>query len=389
MMVMMVVFVLTAIVAGFAYSMKVEMRLARTDNFDSDLEWVGRGAVEVAKFALCQKPPGQQNIDALNQSWAGGTAGMTNDPLVDLGIDLKNIPFGPDAKASVTITDMERKWNINALANPRNPQAAPIIEQALHVMGVGDSALVSTISDSILDWVDPDDMRHFNGAENDYYMHLDPPYFCKDGYIDDLSELLLIKGVTPEMYSSTTVRAAYQMRSASPFARNDDIPVYPYHFDDLFTIMGSGRINVNTASAAVLQLIPGMDPEIAESIVRRRAGDDGIDGTDDDMPFQSAAQIPMPGMPPGMTPPPGVGGFPGGFPRPGQPGMPGQPGQPGGLPPGAPAGLLLQSLLDVRSSYFEVKVDAEINGYKRTYYAILHRPQGRPNDPEILRFYSN
>ena len=41
----------------------------------------------------------------------------------------------------------------------------------------------------------------------------------------------------------------------------------------------------------------------------------------------------------------------------------------------------------VFSQYFEVKIDAEAAGYKRTYYAVIYRPRGR--DAQTIRFYSN
>lgn len=350
--VMMVIIVLSALVGGFAYSMKVEMRLAQNDNHDSELEWIGRGGVEWARFAITQKCPGQANIDALNQSWAGGT-GCTNDPLTAAGADLKNLPFGPNGVAHVTIIDMERKWNINALANPRSPQPM-VFQQAFNLMGISDPSQVSTITDSIFDWVDPDDQKHFNGAEADYYMHLSPPYYCKNGFIDDLSELLLIKGIEPEMYSASNSMAAYQMRASHSSVFNRAPPVYNAHLEDLFTTMGRGRINVNTASALTLQLIPGVDAEAAANIIRARAGMDGVDGTEDDVPFMNVGQINGQNIP-GMS----VG----------------------------PAASGLTQFCDVRSYYFEVTVLAEISGSQRTYHAIIQRQPSRPNDPQIVRFY--
>lgn len=348
---MMVIFVLSVIVGGFVYSMKVEMKLAHNDNYDAELEWIARGGIEWAKFALVQKCPGQANIDALNQPWAGGT-GCTNDPLTAAGVDLKNIPFGPNGVAHVTIVDMERKWNINAIANPKGIQNN-VLQQIFNVMGINDPSTTSTIIDSIADWIDQDDQRRFNGAEGDYYTHLNPPYFCKDGYIDDLSELLLIKGVDPEMYSVSNTMAAYQMRADNSL-RDRPPPSYSAHFDELLTTMGRGRINVNTASALVLQTIPGMDAETAASIIKARAGLDGIDGTDDDVPFQNAGQIngqTIPGMSFG------------------------------------PSLSAITQFCDVRSFYFEVTVEAEINGAKRTYHAILARHPSRPMEPQIIRFY--
>jgi hypothetical protein len=56
------------------------------------------------------------------------------------------------------------------------------------------------IADSILDWIDnsSDEPREF-GAKDEYYMSLDPPYYCRSGIPDSLDELLLVRGVTPKL----------------------------------------------------------------------------------------------------------------------------------------------------------------------------------------------
>jgi hypothetical protein len=40
---------------------------------------------------------------------------------------------------------------------------------------------------------------------------------------------------------------------------------------------------------------------------------------------------------------------------------------------------------DVRSRTFQVQVDADVGGYKRTFYAILGR--NSPRDVQVLSFY--
>ena len=194
-LVMLTVIVLSAIVGSLAISMSTEMRLARNTDYDAQMEWMGRSGIELARYALANKCPEQRNIDALNQFWAGGTSPCSND--VE-NIPLKNVPLGP-GHISVTITDMERKWDINLVANPRQPQKE-ILQKALTEVGVTDAEQSSTIIDSIIDWINPNESAGFSGAKSDYYMHLNPPYFCKNGQIDDISELLLIKGITPEIY---------------------------------------------------------------------------------------------------------------------------------------------------------------------------------------------
>ena len=69
-----VILVLAVLAGGFAYSMRVEMRLARNSNYDAQSEWLGRSGVELARYVLSQqsKVPNQGGYEALNQKWAGG-----------------------------------------------------------------------------------------------------------------------------------------------------------------------------------------------------------------------------------------------------------------------------------------------------------------------------
>jgi hypothetical protein len=55
------------------------------------------------------------------------------------------------------------------------------------------------IADSILDWLDEDSDPRPNGSELEYYSVLPTPYAPKNGPIDSVEELLLVRGVTPEL----------------------------------------------------------------------------------------------------------------------------------------------------------------------------------------------
>lgn len=388
MLVMLVIFALTVIIAAFAYSMTVEMRLAQITDYDVELQWMGRSGVEMARYALAIKCPGYEGVDALNQFWAGGTAPCSNDLPP---ISLKNFPLGP-GKISVTITDMERKFDINLVAGgvPGQVPQMDLLQKALMAAGVTDPGQSSTIIDSIVDWVTPNSDPHANGAKDEYYTHLPIPYHCKSGPIDDLSELLLIKGITPDLYwgeSSTNHppggyqgkvaarfdRAAAQTRSR--FSNEADQSAAPVALTALFSAMGN-KLNINTASAQTLQLLPGMDPSTAARIIQQRAGPDGIDGTDDDAPFHSIGEVS------GILPPGAGGAPPGAPPRP----LPPVPGPPGSPPvPAQQTGLA--AYCDVRSYVFEVRVEAEINNYKRTFVGIVSRNGSDPSQIECVRFH--
>jgi len=341
--VMMVIVVFSVLAAGLAFSMKVEMQLARNVESESEMEWLGRSGVELARYVLAQQMNcPNEPYDALNQKWAGGPGGScsTNGPLADISLDHVQLGRG---KFSVKITDLERKVNIN-FANRE------IIQQALDSMSV-ELFTASTILDSIEDWRDPNTSPHVNGAESDYYLNLPQPYIAKDGPLDDVSELLLVRGVTSEIYwgPGRTNRAAQPVQSSSPGGTGNLDEGYSSGLVDLFNTIGRLQININTASAGVLQLVPGIDRTMAERIVKERRGLDDMDGTEDDTPYHNPTEIgPLVGLP-------------------------------------ATIASQLTRYCTVRSFTFEVTVDVEIDRYKRRLVALVFR--NSPRDVQILNMH--
>ncbi|MGD1088721.1 MAG: helix-hairpin-helix domain-containing protein [Verrucomicrobiota bacterium] len=341
--VMCAIVVLSIMAAAFALSMKVETTLARRANSEQQLLWLGRSGVELARYVLSEQMaiPGEP-YDSLNQIWAGGPGGPgeTNSPLV--GISLDNYQVG-DGTVSIKIVDLERKANIN-MAN------TPELQQALTVMGV-DADDISVVSDSIQDWIAPAGPPRTAGAESDYYQSLTPPYYAKNAPIDDLSELLQVRGVTPEMYwgSDATNHAPSIFQHKLGLGTSpDEAPDYPFGLVDIFTPVSAGHININTADTNVLQMIPGVDAATAAAIVQQRAGPDGVEGTSDDTPFQSVNQLAAIGVNPQTV-------------------------------------RQLIRVCTTRSYTFEVHITAQINDYKREYVAILFR--NSPTDIQVLSFY--
>lgn len=282
--VMLVVFVLAAIAGGFAYNVKVETTLARNAQDDYEYEWLARSGMEYAKWALGQQMGAvqEQQFDALNQFWAGRKFD-TNDFFE--GHSLNGIQLGR-GEFSVVITDLQSKFNIN-LANEE------ILNYAAELIGI-DTADRPVIVDSILDWMDRDDRPRINGVETDHYQSLDPPYLCKDGPMDDLSELLFVNGVTEDMFYGTPahlLNTDNMSRQERWEFRKADIPVYSNSFVNLFTTMGFPRINPNTVTAPDAFQLFGMDQLQAQEILTYRAGLDGVDGTEDDVPFQSPMEL--------------------------------------------------------------------------------------------------
>lgn len=55
------------------------------------------------------------------------------------------------------------------------------------------------LADAILDFIDDDDLPRPNGCESEYYGSLSPSYPAKNSPLESLDELLLVRGVTPEL----------------------------------------------------------------------------------------------------------------------------------------------------------------------------------------------
>ncbi len=143
---------------------------------------------------------------------------------------------------TVRIIDDSGKVDINAASEV-------VLKNLVLNAGVSDEE-ADTIVDSIMDWKDPDDLHRLHGAESDYYLSLQNPYKAKNARFDSLEELLLVKGVTPDILYGTPERKG---------------------LIDLLTVYTKkNRININVAPREVLLAIPGMTPELADSIISSR-----------------------------------------------------------------------------------------------------------------------
>lgn len=341
--VMICITVLSILAATFALQMKVETKLAMNASSETELTWLGRSGVELARYVLAQQLTiNQEPWDSLNQKWAGGPGSLmtSNSPLENISLTDYHLGNG---QFSVKITDLERKVNINVADQN-------VLEQALRLVGV-DAGDIPSVAGSILDWIDVDDNTHIGGTESDYYQSLDPPYFAKNKPMDDLSELLFIRGVTPEIYwggvATNHTPAAFQNKLGLARPGLQELG-YPVGLSDIFTPLSTGRLNINTASLTTLQMIPGVDENIAAEIIRLRSGPDGADGTEDDIPFRNPGELVNAGLNNQIV------------------------GQ-------------ITRFCDVRSKTFEVQVDAEVGGYHRHFVAILGRIS--PKDVQVLSFY--
>lgn len=95
------------------------------------------------------------------------------------------------------LADEGGKININALI-ALDPAGETLYNALLKLPN-----MTPEIADAIVDWVDNNEDARPNGAESAYYRGLAQPYSAKNGPLNTLDELLLVKGVTPQLLYGT------------------------------------------------------------------------------------------------------------------------------------------------------------------------------------------
>jgi general secretion pathway protein K len=120
-----------------------------------------------------------------------------------------------------------------------------------------------TIVDSILDWRDEDDLHGLNGAENDYYHSLPDPYDCKNGDFDSVEELLLVRGVTKEVFYGGLKDMVTVHSDKRTISKNAGLMRRS-------GVAFSNKISINAASEMMLRALPSMTDELVQEIITYR-----------------------------------------------------------------------------------------------------------------------
>lgn len=148
---------------------------------------------------------------------------------------------------------------------------------------------------SVLDWLDEDDVAGAEGAEEPYYRRQSPSYSCKNSAMEQLAELLLIRGFTPADYRGEDADHDGQLDDGendgarSQPMDNGDGELRP-GLVDLLRCTGGSQINLNTAPEPVLRTLP-VSEQAVEQILAYRRFDEHSGGQLDDHVFRSAEDI--------------------------------------------------------------------------------------------------
>ncbi len=207
---LLVVAIVTAI--SVELSWRFDLAITRAEN-----RWYGvqanaylKGAEEFAFMALKfdkeeDNRKGVQ-VDSLDEFWAAQAAEFPTD----------------EGWVSGRLEDAQARFNINQLRAKVDDKARRSAEiykhftapqrrfiRLLQSVNLGDeesplyldSTTAQNITEAVIDWLDNDaNVTGFGGAESDFYGQLDPPYTVPNGPMASVTELNLIRGMTPVLY---------------------------------------------------------------------------------------------------------------------------------------------------------------------------------------------
>lgn len=239
------VVLLAAMVVTFSYETQVDgahaqSTLAALEAFSAARSGIAMGMSLLAADLLEDEYSGLEPHDSLLDIWAQG------------------IPFQAvnESLVQVRVADEFGKIPVNYLVDPVTLQyregdiVAEGIERALVYLFDQREAEGQMIVDALIDWMDREgegsEAVRGDGAEDEYYMGLEIPYAPKNGPMDSIEELLLIRGITPEVFFGDP--------------ELEQVPL-----SELLTVHGHplGAINPNTAPFEVLD---AMLPESGSSL---------------------------------------------------------------------------------------------------------------------------
>ncbi|MHC4166321.1 MAG: type II secretion system minor pseudopilin [Planctomycetota bacterium] len=243
-----VVYVLAALgtfAFALAYRTKIGLCQAQLSIDRAQQDQMALAACAQACRLLARDDP---NVDSQQDIWSGWHA---------LAMPLE--PTGRRLSGQVWWRLMDESARINVNLAP--------LDVLLRIEEIDQAAVAS-----IMDWMDEDDIPNPDGAESEYYAGLSPGYACRNGPLESLEELVLVKGIIPECYFGT--RQTVPLEDLSDLALEQDRTTEEEEgsvgLSELLTIYGDGKINLNTAQPGVLKALPFLSEAAVDEILSRQ-----------------------------------------------------------------------------------------------------------------------
>ncbi len=272
-LVLWIIGLLSIIVVSFAWDAHLEGRIASFARKRAKAEAIARSGMEIAKMLLSKQDTVTGNEDDETKAadiWYDNALSLRRGYSVTLTHEVG------DGTVRVDIEPEEVWRNVNKLDDEDWERIFT------NVLGLPDEYWPELI-DSYKDWIDADGIPLQNGGETeDYYGILDKPYSAKNGPLDTVRELLLVKGFSEPILSGGVL---------NPEDPQEQQIYITNGVERLLTVYGDGKINVNAVRAdniSVLLTLPGVTEIEANAILEERnQPSSGLTSDEDDPSFKS------------------------------------------------------------------------------------------------------
>ena len=195
-LIVVVVAMLTLAAYNFSQAMTTELDAALMYTKDVQARAAADSGVEFAATLLGNRATiTAENMIHNPQLFMGQVVAPSQSPRGNCRFSII-APVERDPKSSGVrygLMDESAKLNLNFLPN------MGLSTDEIHTLMMNIPNMTLEIADAILDWIDTDDTVSANGAESETYQQMQPPYKAKNGPLETLDELLLIRGITPTL----------------------------------------------------------------------------------------------------------------------------------------------------------------------------------------------
>lgn len=272
-LVLWIMMLLSLLVVSLTFEAHVEAKITSFYRNRTKADYLARSGIELAELVMNKSDRLRgENSDVEEEdeedTWQKPAKSLAEGAPINIEDELG------EGTITLTIVPEPARRNVNKIDEED-------WERIFEVAGVPEEYWPELI-ESFYDWIDADDNSRVDGAEtDDYYSTLEEPYEARNGPLDTVGELLLIKGFTRTILSGGVLEDGY----------SDDEALRCSGIEDMLTTYGDGKVNVNAATRRVLMTLPGVDDIAADAIIEEREGWEDSYGEQEAEPFDSSADF--------------------------------------------------------------------------------------------------
>ncbi|MDX1775187.1 MAG: type II secretion system minor pseudopilin GspK [Desulfobulbales bacterium] len=251
-MTVLIISLILVITLRFNISTRASLTSASNLQDNVALDYMAKSILNASR-AILSVDAAESSFDSLHEDWANLAAASQYFAY-----------FFSRGQGGMNIVDHSGRLQVNSLLTKKDDEWIVNEEQKkvwINLLSAEEFDLtdeeVNAIIEAVVDWIDEDDDEQpgFGGAESSFYQGLEVPYTPRNGPLEFVEELLLIRGITPELYYG-----------------DEEIP----GLEVLVTPHGrDGKININTAEPLILSALSDqIEPDMVDSILTYRDYED-------------------------------------------------------------------------------------------------------------------